>query len=130
MSIVGSESLHSSHINLFRLTISQTTQNFITSSYLDMCPLASETTISLIVGCTSSTSSILRTVPLTWCAYLLTAVWVMPKRSATSFCFNPCVCVNSRAMADRMAGIKDFTATSHGNNILARRTVLFGSKGI
>jgi len=130
MSIDGSESLHSSHISLFCLMSPQATQNFATSSYLDTRPLASETTISSIVGWTSSTSSILRTAPLTCRVYLLTAVWVTPKRFATSFCFNPYVCINSRATADRMAGIKDLTATSHGNNILVRRTIVLRSKGI
>jgi len=125
ISIDGSESLHSSHINPFRLMISQVTQNFAISSYLEIRPLANETTISLSVGWISSTSSILRTVPLTCRIYLLTAVWVTPKRFATSFCFKPWVCVNSLAMADRMAGTSDLTATSHGSNMFASPTIMF-----
>ena len=46
--------------------------------------------------------------------YLLTAVWVIPNSSAVSFCLSPYDCVSSRAMADRIAGITDLTATSQG----------------
>jgi len=57
-------------------------------------------------------------MPLTCRVYLLTAVWVTPKSLAASFCFNPYVCVNSLAIADRRAGTSDFTATSHGSNMV------------
>jgi len=65
----------------------------------------------------SSVSSILRTAPLICRVYLLTAVWVMPKSSAMSFCFMLYDCVSSVATKARMDGTTDFTATSHGMNM-------------
>jgi len=62
----------------------------------------------------SSVWSILRTAPLTCVVYLLTAVCVMPKSSATSVCFMLYDCVNSVATKARIEGTTDFTATSHG----------------
>jgi len=52
--------------------------------------------------------------PLTCVVYLLTAVWVMPKSSATSFCFMLYNCVNCVATKARMDGTTDLTAISHG----------------
>lgn len=118
MSIDGLERLHNLHINPFRLMIVHATQNLSTSSNLDMRPLAKDAAISIITGRTSFTSSILRTLPRTCRVYLLTAVWVIPNRLATSFCFNPYVCINCFAIAHRMAGTTDFTATSQGINMV------------
>ena len=50
--------------------------------------------------------------------YLLTAVCVIPNRFATSFCFNPYVCISCFAIAHRMAGTTDFTAISQGINMV------------
>jgi len=119
MSSDGSERLHNLHINPFCLMIVHATQNFFTSSNLDMFPLAKDAAISMISGWTSFTFSILTTLPRTSRVYLLTAVWVIPNRLATSFCFKPYVCINCFAIAHRMAGTTDFTATSQGTNIVS-----------
>ena len=94
------------------------TQTFFTSSNLDVFPLAKDAAVSMISGWTSFTFSILRTLPRTCRVYLLTAVWVTPNRLATSFCFKPYVCISCFAIAHRMAGTTDFTATSHGINMV------------
>jgi len=62
-------------------------------------------------------SLILMTVPRTWRLYLLIAVWVMPRMSATSFCFILCDWVSSMAMKARMDGTTDLTAISQGSSI-------------
>lgn len=94
------------------------TQTFFTSSNLDMFPLAKDAAVSMTSGWTSFTFSILRTLPRTCRVYLLTAVWVTPNRLATSFCFKLYVCISCFAIAHRMAGTTDFTATSHGINMV------------
>jgi hypothetical protein len=115
--MVGSEMAHSLHISPFCLIISQIRHNLAVSSYLVISPLANDSTVSLRTSWVSFTSSTWRTVPRLWLVYLLTAVWVTPRRRATSFCFSPKVCVSSLAMADRIAGITDLTATSQGSTM-------------
>lgn len=117
LSIVGSESAHSLHMSPFCLIISHIKQTFAVSSYLLIWPLANETTVSLRTNCASFTFSTSRTVPLVWLVYLLTAVWVTPRSCAASLCFSPWDSVSCLAMADRMDGITDLTATSQGSNI-------------
>jgi hypothetical protein len=89
MLIEGSERLHNSHISLFRLMVLQAAQKCFMVSFLDMFPLVRDTHISLTISCTSSMFSTFRTTPLTCLAYLLTAVWVMPKSFAMSVCLSP-----------------------------------------
>jgi hypothetical protein len=65
----------------------------------------------------SSESLILITVPRTWRLYLLIAVWVIPRMSATSFCFILYDWVSSNAMKARIDGTSDLTAISQGSSI-------------
>lgn len=89
MSSVGSARLHSLHIRRFSRMSLHVVQICSTSAVLSMSPLASDVAVFLICVLTSSCFSIRRILPLTWCVYLLTAVWVMPSRFAASFCFIP-----------------------------------------
>lgn len=62
----------------------------------------------------SSMSSISIVCPLVFLVYLLTADWVIPRISATWFCFMPYFSKSCLAINALIAGITDFTATSHG----------------
>ncbi len=89
ISSAGSARLHSSHMRRFSLMSLHVVQICSASSHLAMLPLASDAAVFLICVLTSSCFSIMRILPLTSCVYLLTAVCVMPSRSAASFCFIP-----------------------------------------
>ncbi len=86
VSSFGSERLHRLHIMPSFLTVSQTWQNFATSSGCVISWLASLLAMSFSIVWISCVWSILRTAPLTWVVYLLMAVWVMPRSTATSTC--------------------------------------------